>query len=147
MHSGGEVSFDDRRKQEESPVLSRLFAVVSFGVILPITVGCGGGSGECKPVGINVGPATATADHTAPAPGNNQVFSATEALGGGSACPAITGALINSNWTASDPSVHLSASPTNQVTATCTAAVASVTITATAADGSGLTGHATLTCN
>jgi hypothetical protein len=132
-------------------VLSRLFAVVSFGVILLITVGCGGASGTCQPVAINVGPLTATANHAAAAPGNSQVFSATEQLGGGSACPAVSGALISSNWTASDPSVQLSASPTNQVTAICTATVANVTITATsaapAANGSTLTGHASLTCN
>lgn len=130
-------------------MLSRLFAVVSLGLILLITVGCGGsGSGTCQPVAINVNPPTASADHAAAAPGNSQVFSATEQLGGGGACPSATGALINSNWTASDPSVHLSPSPTNQLTATCTAMVGSpVTIAATAADGSGLTGHASLTCN
>ena len=81
-------------------MLSRLFAVVSLGLILLITVGCGGsGSGTCQPVGINVSPSTATADHAAAAPGNSQVFSATEELGGGGACPSATGALINSNWT------------------------------------------------
>lgn len=126
---------------------SRLFVVVSLGIILFITVGCGGGSGTCTTVGINVGPQTATVSHTATAPGNSQVFSATEQLGGGSACPSTTGALINSNWTASDPSVHLSASPTNQATATCTAAVSNVSITATAADNTSLIGHATLNCN
>ena len=104
-------------------------------------------SGGCRPIGINVGPATATANHAAAAPGNSQVFSATQELGGGSVCPAVL-ALVNSNWTASDPSVHLSASPTTQVTATCTATVANpVTIMATAADGSGFTGQASLTCN
>src|SRR5215469_7122723 len=103
---------------------SRFFAVVSLAVTLLVTVSCGGSvSGvTCNIAGLNVTPATAAVSHTAAAPGNSQVFSASDHCG--------TGALVSSNWTASDPSVHLSASPTSQVTATCTAAVTNpVTIT------------------
>ena len=127
----------------------KLLAVVSLGVTLLATVGCGGASGGCQPVGITVSPSTAAANHAAAAPGNSQVFSAIIQLGGGAVCPAAElAALKNSNWTASDPSVHLSASPATQVTATCAAAVTNpVTITATAADNSGFTGQAALTCN
>jgi hypothetical protein len=125
---------------------SRLFVVVSLGVTLLITVGCGGSN--CQIVGLNVAPPTAAANHTATAPSNGQTFSASDQFKGACLGSAGTAALINSNWTASDPSVHLSASPAGQVTATCTAALANpVTITATAADGSGHTGQASLTCN
>lgn len=101
---------------------------------------------NCQVVGLSISPAIAAASHTAAAPGNSQMFSAFDRFQG--VCGLAAAALINSNWTASDPSVHLSASPSGQVTATCTAAVANpVTLTATAADGSGLTGQAALTCN
>jgi hypothetical protein len=120
----------------------RLLAVMSLGVTLLATAGCGGnGVVRCQLFGLNVTPSTATANHAAAVPGNSQVFSASDLCGA-------TGALISSNWTASDPSIHLSASPTTQVTATCTAALTNpVTITATAADGSMKTGQASLTCN
>jgi hypothetical protein len=128
---------------------SRLFVVVSLGVTLLGTVGCGGSMSNCQVVGLKVGPPTAAVNHTATAPGNSQTFNAIDQFSGPCLGPvAVTPALINSNWTASDPSVHLSASPSGQVTATCTAAVTNpVTITATAADGSGHTGQASLTCN
>jgi hypothetical protein len=120
---------------------SRLFAVVALVVTLLGTEGCGGNSSvTCNVAGLNVTPATATANHAAAAPGNSQVFSASTRCG--------AGALVSSNWMASDPSVHLSSSPTSMVTATCTAAVTSpVTVTATAADGSMQSGQASLTCN
>ena len=91
---------------------SRLFAVVSLGLTLPGTVGCGGSN--CQIVWLNVTPQTAAANHTAAAPSNSQTFIAVDQFNG--ACQ-LTAGLINSNWTASDPSVHLSASPTTQVTA------------------------------
>ncbi len=125
---------------------SRFLAGVCLGVTLLSTMGCGGN--DCGVSGLNVVPATATADHTAAAPGNGQTFSASLQFKNKSGCVAITAALVNSNWTASDPSVHLSSSPTSLMTATCTAAVTNpVTITATSADGKMLTGRASLTCN
>src|SRR5260370_20390866 len=125
---------------------SRFLAGVCLGVTLLSTMGCGGN--DCGVSGLNVVPATATADHTAAAPGNGQTFSASLQFKNKSGCVAITAALVNSNWTASDPSVHLSSSPTSLMTATCTAAVTNpVTITATSAEGKMLTGPASLTCN
>ncbi|HSK42979.1 MAG TPA: hypothetical protein VLA83_03715 [Candidatus Binatia bacterium] len=89
-----------------------------------------------------------TVDHTAAAPGNGTTFSASGLFTGSAVCAVNASALVNSNWTVSDPSVHLSASPTMQVTAPCTAAVASpVTIQATSASDATLTGKATLMCN
>ena len=126
---------------------ARFFAGVSLGIGVLATVGCGGS--DCGVTGLNVAPPTATADHAAAAPGNSQTFSASFQFKNNPGCVGIaTAALANSNWTVSDPSVHLSSSPTSQVTATCTAAVTNpVTITATSAEGRMLTGRATLTCN
>ena len=127
---------------------SKFFAGVFLGVSLLATMGCGGNGSDCGVSGLNVVPATSAADHTAAAPGNGQTFSASLQFKNKSGCVAITAALVNSNWTASDPSVHLSSSPTSLMTATYTAAVTNpVTITATSADGKMLTGRASLTCN
>jgi len=110
--------------------------------------GCGGSSSNCGPVGLNVSPATATVDHTAAPPANGERLSATFQFRVNPGCPAITAALVNSNWTVSDPSVQLSAPQATQVVATCTAAVATpVTITAAPVSGEMFTGHASLTCN
>jgi hypothetical protein len=84
----------------------------------------------------------------AAAPGNSQTFSASFQVKNNPGCPAVTAALVNSNWTVSDPSVHLSSSANTHVTATCAAAVSNpVAITATPADGEMFTGQASLTCN
>jgi hypothetical protein len=122
-------------------------ALVLLGAWLAASIGCGSTS-DCGINGLNVTPATTTASHAAAAPANAQVFSASFQFKNNPGCPAITAALVNSNWMVSDPSVHLSASPTTQVTATCTAAVAGpVTITATPVTGEMFTGKASLTCN
>jgi hypothetical protein len=123
-----------------------------FAVLLPLSfissVGCGGSTPDCGPVGLNVGPASATVNHAAAPPGNSQVFSASFQSKFGPGCPAVTAALVNSNWSASDPSVQLSAPQAIQVTATCTAALGSpVTITAVPVSGGAFTGKASLTCN
>jgi hypothetical protein len=104
---------------------------------------------DCAPIGITVGPASATVDHTAAAPANTQTFSANSQHKANVGCIALgTSVLVNSNWTASDPSVHLSQSPTGQVAATCTATMATpVNITATSADNNMFTAKAALTCN
>ena len=124
------------------------FAVL-ISLALISTIGCGGASSpDCGPTGLNVGPASATVNHAAAPPGNGQVFSASFQPKNGPGCPAITAALVNSNWTASDPSVQLSAPQGFQITATCTAALASpVTITAVPVSGGTFTGKASLTCN
>ncbi|HEY2168033.1 MAG TPA: hypothetical protein VGJ30_00285, partial [Candidatus Angelobacter sp.] len=81
-------------------------------------------------------------------PANSQMFSASFQFSNNPGCPAITAALVNSNWTVSDPSVHLSSPQATQVTATCTATVTTpVSITATPVSGEMFTGHASLTCN
>src|SRR5262245_54924499 len=128
----------------------RFLANGCLGGFLSITVlsmGCGGGRMVCNVAAVvvfNVSPATASVNHAAASPGNSQAFAAQTTS---SPCGNTTVTPASSNWTASDPSVQLSASPNTQVTATCTAALASpVTITATDTNN-GLTGHAMLTCN
>lgn len=126
-------------------VRKMFLSIMALIAVVQITA-CGNGS-DCGANGIAVGPQAATVNHTAAPPGNSQTFSASFTFKNGPGCPAITAALVNSNWAASDPSVQLSASPTTQVTATCTAAVASpVTITAHQVGGNQFTGMATLTC-
>lgn len=122
---------------------------IPVAAILICSLGCGGSlSSTCGPVGLNVGPAAATVNHAATPPGNTQTFSASFQFSGAPGCPAVTAALVNSNWTVSDPSVHLSATQGTMVTATCTAALGSpATVTATPADGEMFTGKAALTCN
>src|SRR5260370_22565349 len=88
---------------------SRFLAGVCLGVTLLSTMGCGGN--DCGVSGLNVVPATATADHTAAAPGNGQTFSASLQFKNKSGCVAITAAFVNSNWRGSEPSIPLSSSP------------------------------------
>jgi hypothetical protein len=125
----------------------KISVLVLLNAALAASVGCGSNS-DCGVNGMNVTPVTTTASHSAAAPANTQIFSASFQFKNNPGCPAVTAALVNSNWMASDPSVHLSVSPTTQVTATCTAAVAGpVTITATPVSGEMFTGKASLTCN
>lgn len=124
----------------------KMWASVLFCAALLAIAGCGS-SKNCSIIGLNITPQSATVDHTATPPANSQTFSASDLFSGSGCVGIATAALINSNWTVSDPSVHLSASPNGQVTATCTAAVASpVTVKATSASDSSLTGQATLVC-
>jgi hypothetical protein len=127
----------------------RVFASVSLSIGLLATVGCGGRPAGprsgCGVTGLNVTPSTATADHASAAPGNSQTFGASLQFNPG--CPVPADAVLF-NWTASDPSVHLSSSRAFAVTATCTAAVTNpVTIAATPGNGLDFTGRGTLTCN
>ena len=127
----------------------RILAGLVLGASLLVSTGCGGSSPNCGPKGLTVGPATAVIDHTAAPPLNSQPFSATLQLDRNTGCVAAQATvLVNSNWTVSDPSVHLSTVQAGETFATCTAAVAGpVTITATQVGGQGFTGKATLTCN
>jgi hypothetical protein len=136
-------------QREETNMFARRLL---FAVLLPLsfvaTVGCGGSTADCGASGLSVNPSAATVNHAAAPPGNGQIFSASFQSKFGPGCPAVTAALVNANWTVSDPSVHLSAPQTIQLTATCTAAVATpVTITATPVSGQMFTGKASLTCN
>lgn len=123
---------------------------VLFSATLVPMLGCGSRTlaPNCGPVGLNVGPASATVDHAAATPANSQTFSAFFQFSGNPGCPAgQTAALINSNWTVSDPSVHISTLQGGQTTATCTATLAnSATISATPVSGEMFTGQAMLTC-
>jgi hypothetical protein len=136
-------------KQEvDNMFAGKILLALLLSVVLMSTIGCGGGSPDCGVNGFNVGPSAATVNHAGAPPGNSQVFSASFQFKNSPGCPAITAALVNSNWTVSDPSVHLSTPQATQVTATCTAAVATpVTITATPVSGEMFTGKASLTCN
>lgn len=122
-----------------------------FSAVFLCMLGCGSRTmtPNCGAVGLNVGPAAATANHAAAVPNNGQTFSATFQFSGAAGCPAgQTAALVNSNWAISDPSVHLSAAQGTQVVATCTAALANpVNVSATPVTGQMFTGQAALTCN
>lgn len=111
--------------------------------------GCAAILPDCSPIGLQMSPDSAVANHLAAPPGNSQTFSATFQFSGNPACfSAQDTSQVNSNWTASDPSVRLSSADATEVTATCTAALQSpVTITATPVSGESVTGHATLICN
>ena len=128
--------------------LSKLLAGVCLSLALPLTTSCGSMTPDCGVTGLNVGPSSATVSHAAAVPANSQMFSATFQFKTQNGCVASqTAALVVSNWTASDPSVHLSPSPASQVTATCTAALANpVTIMASQASGGTFTGQASLVC-
>src|SRR6476646_8273055 len=86
----------------------KILLALLLSVVLVSTIGCGGVSPDCGVNGLNVGPSAATVNHAAAPPGNSQVFSASFQFKNSPGCPAITAALVNSNWAASDPSVHLS---------------------------------------
>jgi hypothetical protein len=124
--------------------LSFLLAGVSISF-----VGCGGSissTDPCTVVGLTVGPSAATVNHAAAPPGNGQIFNANARFSG--VCGSATAVLVNSNWTVSDPSVHLSVTQSGSTTATCTAALANpVTVTATSTDSNKFMGTAMLTCN
>lgn len=88
-----------------------------------------------------------TVNHTAAPPANGQVFTATALFTGNGVCTANAAAAVSSNWTANDPSIDLSTSPTTQVTATCTTTLTNpATIKAVAVSDQTLTGQAALTC-
>ena len=125
---------------------SKLLAGICLSLALPLTISCG--SSDCTITGMVIGPASAMVSHAAAAPANSQTFSATFQFKSQNACGGTaTSALVVSNWTASDPSVHLSPSPSGQVTATCTAALTNpVTITAAQVSGGTFTGQGSLVC-
>jgi len=129
----------------------RIFLSLLLAGIL-ITLGCGGHTipmDPCTVVGLNVTPASATANHAAAAPANTASFGASSKFAG--VCGSATAVLPVANWSVTDPSVHLSPAQGTSTTATCTAALAGpVTVTgtnATPVNGQTFTGTATLTCN
>jgi hypothetical protein len=119
-------------------------------LLLSVTViGCG--STPCKVTAISISPSTATIDHTSPAPGNQQAFSAFPNHNGCAALGVFLARYTDAVWSSSDPTdapISNTAGSTYGV-ATCLNAVnAPVTITATrTSSGQTLLGKATLTCN
>ena len=113
-----------------------------------LLTGCGGMmNNNCTTMGMTVNPVSATVNHATAAPANSQMFSATSMAVGNGCMSIATAALVTSNWTANDPTVMLSPSPTGQVRATCTASsINPVMISATSNDGRMLSGQASLMC-
>lgn len=128
--------------------LRTFLALSLLSAALLTCAGCGGSSSNnCKLTALNVTPPSMTVNHAAAPPANSQSFNSSGLLTGNGVCTGNTAVLISSNWTASDPSIQLSASPATQVTATCTAALANpATIRAVAVSDQTLTGQASLTC-
>ena len=109
--------------------------------------GCGGSNSTtvCKITAITVFPQNVTADHAAPAPGNEQQFLAFES-GGTPGCVFTAANLTSATWSVSDPvAVNISnVQGPNFGKATCMAATATpVTVTATVPVGDGTTVSAT----
>lgn len=127
---------------------SRTLIALLFCAAFIVVTGSGTAyAGDCRVTGLNVAPPSATADHAAAAPANGQVFTASNHFTGSGPCSQNAAMMVNANWTVSDPSVHLSATQGNHVTATCTAVLAKpVTIKAIALSNPKLTGQAMLTC-
>ena len=118
-------------------------------VALLLTTGCG--HQDCRSIGLSVSPPSATADHTAAAPGNEAQFFASAVVRNGCA----TAACVNCSgqtWTVSDPgNVSISNNANDNGTATClgtTNGAVTVTATVSATRGSKhtLTQTAMLTC-
>lgn len=117
-------------------------------------IGCASGVG-CGPLqmSMSITPGTATVNHDATAPGNQQKFSAAEFATAqpGCATPAL-GVLVIPTWTSSDPldvQISNSSDPSTNGTATCVGATsAPVKLTATTGSGANVkTATDFLTCN
>src|SRR5205814_9004124 len=111
----------------------RTLTCVCVGLVLIGAFGCGDAA-DCGPVGVSVSPNTATANHTAAQPGNQQQFVAFNSFPIKQGYPAITAAILdNVTWSTSDPG-NVSISNTHGPTcgATCINSVSrAVTISAT----------------
>jgi len=124
-------------------------------LIVGLLAGCATPQQTCSPTVVTaVSPATATADHMAVAPGNQQQFLATAAPGASPGCavPEII-AKLTPTWTVSD-TVNVTISSASDATngvATCLGTTkGAVTVTAIGSPSSGAAsetlGTATLTC-
>jgi len=119
-----------------------------------IWAGCGSDKQNCNLTGLSVFPSSATADHTAGAPGNQVQFFAEAVVPKG--C-MVTGAVcvncVGQIWTVSDSvDVAISNNAGDNGTATCVGATnGAVTVTATAPAGTNksqkVSGTAALICN
>ncbi len=131
-----------------------IFGLMAVLLVGPLLTGCGDNpTTTCFFGGVNVSPATATADHSAIAPGNSQQFLAS-GTNLPSGCAAAAANLRDVIWSVSD-TTNVNISNIQDSTfgvATCvgaTAGPATVTATLTANQNSGhqVSGTATLTCN
>jgi hypothetical protein len=131
-------------------VMKMLLVLVGCSVFL---VGCGAGSPNCVySTYLELSPKTATADHSAAAPGNQQQFtseSGETAKGTDCAVPLVV-EQVRPVWTNPEP-LEISISSANDSTnglATCLAATnGPITLTATTGSGkSAATATASLTC-
>ncbi len=112
------------------------------------------GNSDCHLTAINVSPSSATADHSAAAPGNQAQFAANGEFSANCVQLACVNCLQGVTWSVSDPA-NVSLTPvTGQsvVVATCIANTSgSVTVTATAPVAAGsndtVVGTASLTCH
>jgi hypothetical protein len=127
-----------------------LLAVI-IGLVALIEISCGGQTLDPKCVtGIAVSPASATADHLLPSPGNQQQFFAFPQSSGVPGCVVPQGSISSVTWSVSDTqdaSISNAADATFG-TATCKNATQNpVTVTAMlTVGGQILSGAATLSC-
>lgn len=131
-------------------MLRSLELVVALSAVLML-VGCGSSSHDCTPTPlvVTVSPSSATANHTAAAPGNQAQFTFTTTGGEvGSSCAVSNQAVVETQWASTD-STDISFSDPSKGLATCTGATsgaATVSVT-TGKNGAIGKGTASLTCN
>ncbi len=122
--------------------------------VMLLLAACGDGNKSCQWIALNVSPATATANHSAAAPGNQAQFAANGVVSSGCATAQCINCTPGVTWSVSDAvNVSLTPGPMGQsvVIATClgaTSGAATLTATVPVTSGSAQTvsGTATLTC-
>ncbi len=120
---------------------------------IALATACGDENQGCHWIALTVTPPSATADHTATAPGNQAQFAANGVISSGCVVPACVNCTQGVTWSVSDP-MNVSLSPVDGqsvVNATCMGATnGAVTVTATVPITSGssqtVSGTASLTC-
>lgn len=104
--------------------LPKAFAFLTLVAFAVLLTSCGGGSMASCSISTSVVPMSATADHTAPAPGNQVKFSVSSKVSG--MCPMTPDS--SGTWSTSDPTDvslnNISAQAANTITATCVNATA-----------------------
>ena len=134
-------------------VIVKYWRVILALSLVLLFVGCGTSTRDCLFGSLNVTPPAASADHTAPVPGNSQSF-----LAWGSnlspGCGATASNLLNVTWSVSDSTnVTISNAPdstfgtTTCVHSTPTPITVTATLPASSNKGRQVTGTATLMCN
>jgi len=129
-----------------------MFAALLIAAVM-LYAGCGTTNHDCSLTAFSISPSTATADHTAAAPGNSVPFFAGPVLPKG--CVVAIPACVNcwgQTWTVTDSvNVSISNNPSDNGTATCLGATSgAVTVTASLSVAGKstrtVTGSASLTC-